>query len=94
LGQQQEPHAVAGPLAPSLLTPNQYQAFAPYTLQQPLAIAAPTAAAVANLPLQVLRIPASVAPGTQLRLVALIPAGFPGNTSSPAIEAVLTLDVS
>jgi hypothetical protein len=49
---------------------------------------------VANLPLQVLQIPANITPGTQLRLVALIPSGFPGSNDSPAIEAVLTLDVS
>jgi hypothetical protein len=82
------------PPAASLLSPQQYQAFFPYTLLPPLAVAAPTAAAVANLPLQVLQIPANITPGTQLRLVALIPSGFPGSNDSPAIEAVLTLDVS
>jgi hypothetical protein len=89
----QAPAAIAPPLAAGL-SPLQYQAFSPYTLQPPLAIAAPTAAAVANLPLQVLQIPAGITPGTQLRLVALIPAGFPGNNDSAAVEAVLTIVVS
>lgn len=88
------PAAQAAPPASSLLTPDQYAAFAPYTLQQPLAVAAPTAAALANLPLQVIQIPTTITSGTQLRLVALVPAGVPGSTDRPAIEAVLTLDVS
>jgi hypothetical protein len=91
---QAAPNAAVAPPAASLLTPEQLQAFAPFTLQPPLAIAAPTAAAVANLPLQVLQIPANLTPGTQLRLVALIPAGLPGSGDSSAIEAVLTFDVS
>jgi hypothetical protein len=91
---QAAPNAAVAPPAASLLTPEQLQAFAPFTLQPPLAIAAPTAAAVANLPLQVLQIPANLPPGTQLRLVALIPAGLPGSGDSSAIEAVLTFDVS
>jgi hypothetical protein len=85
--------AYASSLGP-LLTPEQVQAFAPYTLLAPLAIASPTAAAVANLPLQVLQIPASATSGTRLQLVALVPSGLPSSSDSPAIEAVLTIDVS
>jgi hypothetical protein len=89
------PQANAAIGAPGrVLTPDQVQAFAPYSLLPPLAVAVPTAAAVANLPLQVIQIPANVTPGTVLHLVALVPAGLPGGSDRPAIEAVLTLEVS
>jgi anti-sigma factor RsiW len=78
----------------TVLTPQQVDAFAPYALLPPLAVASSTSAALANLPLQVIQIPANLAPGTQLRLIALVPAGLPGSGDAPAIEAVLTVDVS
>jgi anti-sigma factor RsiW len=94
-GAAQAPAFVGPPAAAnSLLSPAQVQAFSPYALLPPLAEASPTAAAVANLPLQVIRIPANATPGTRLQLVALIPSGLPGSSDSPALEAVLTLDVS
>ncbi|HZS13749.1 MAG TPA: zf-HC2 domain-containing protein [Candidatus Dormibacteraeota bacterium] len=78
----------------ALLTPEQLQSFAPYSVLPWIATASPTAAAIASLPMQVLEIPANAVPGTQLQLVALVPSGLPGATDSPAIEAVLTLTVS
>jgi anti-sigma factor RsiW len=69
-------------------------AFAPYGLLQPLAVARPTASAYGSLPFQVIQIPSDIAHGTVLRLIALVPAGLPGSGDSPAIEAVLTIDVS
>ncbi len=64
-------------------------------LDAPLAVAVPTAQSVAGtLPVQVLTIPANVARGTVLQLVAEVPAGVPGGGDRPAVEAVLTLVVS
>jgi hypothetical protein len=61
----------------------------------PLAIAFPTSQSVAGtVTVQVVTIPDTVPHGTVLHLVALIPAGVPGSFDKPAIEAVLTLDVS
>jgi len=76
------------------LTPQQVEAFAPYSLIPPLAVASPTSAAVATLPLQVLQIPRDTLPGTVLQLVALVPSGLPSGGDQPAVEAVLTLEVS
>ncbi|HXA28863.1 MAG TPA: zf-HC2 domain-containing protein [Candidatus Angelobacter sp.] len=93
-GAVQAPSAVIAAPNGTLLTPDQVSAFAPYALLPPLAVASPTATAVANLPLQVIRIPGDATPGTVLQLVALIPSGLPSSSDSPALEAVLTLDVS
>jgi anti-sigma factor RsiW len=83
------------PQLDTVLTPQQIEAFAPYVLERPLAIAVPTGQTVGGtLPVQVVTIPANLARGTVLRLVALIPAGTPGDADRPAIEAVITLDVS
>ncbi len=84
----------SGPVNGSSITQQQADAFAPYQLPSSLAFAEPTSAAVGNLTLQVVQIPASITPGTQLQLIALVPAGLPGSADRPAIEAVLTLDVS
>lgn len=68
---------------------------APYWADIPLAIAVPTSQSVAGtLPVQLVTIPANIPKGTVLRLVAFIPAGFPGSSDGPAVEAVLTVDVS
>jgi hypothetical protein len=68
---------------------------APHVADVPLAIAIPTSQSIAGtLPVQVLTIPADIPKGTVLRLVALIPAGIPGNSDAPPVEAVLTLEVS
>ncbi len=82
------------PAPNTLLNGAQVQAFAPYALLPSLAVASPTAGALAGLPLQVLQIPANVAPGTVLQVVALVPSGLPGSADQPAVEAVLTLVVS
>jgi Putative zinc-finger len=78
----------------TVLTPQQVEAFAPYSLLPPLAEASPTSAAVATLPLQVVQIPRDALPGTFLQLVALVPSGLPASGDQPAVEAVLTLEVS
>ncbi|HEV7679782.1 MAG TPA: zf-HC2 domain-containing protein [Candidatus Dormibacteraeota bacterium] len=82
------------PVTREALTPQQAAAFAPYAVLQPLAVAQPTSSASGSLPVQVIQIPAGVARGTVLRLIALVPSGLPGSGDSPAIEAVLTIDVS
>lgn len=88
------PQAVS-PLLRSLLTPDQVESFAPYVLERPLAIASPTTQTVGGtLPVQVLTIPGNLPHGTVLRLVALVPAGTPGSGDRPAVEAVLTLEIS
>jgi hypothetical protein len=84
----------SGPVNGSSITQQQADAFAPYQLPSSLAFAEPTSAAVGNLTLQVVQIPAGITPGTQLQLIALVPAGLPSSADRPAIEAVLTLDVS
>jgi hypothetical protein len=64
-------------------------------VDRPLAIAVPTQQTVdESLPVQVLTIPAGLKAGTVLHLVALIPAGVPQGSDRPAIEAVLTVEVS
>jgi hypothetical protein len=78
----------------TLLSPDQVRAFAPYPLLPPLAVASPTAAAVSNLPLQVIEIPSGLPPGTHLEFEALVPSGLPSSSDSPALQAVLTFDVS
>jgi anti-sigma factor RsiW len=88
------PQQFSGPASGPTITQQQADAFAPYQLPSSLAYAEPTSAAVGNLTLQVVQIPAGLAPGTQLQLIALVPAGLPGSGDRPAIEAVLTLDVS
>lgn len=87
-------HPVYSTTEGTVLSPQQVEAFAPYSLLPPLAVASPTAAAVATLPLQVLQIPANTLPGTVLQLVALVPSGLPSSGDQPAVEAVLTLEVS
>jgi len=86
--------AAVVPAPDTLLNGAQVQAFAPYALLPSLAVASPTAGALAGLPLQVLQIPANLAPGTVLQVVALVPSGLPGGADQPAVEAVLTLVVS
>jgi anti-sigma factor RsiW len=86
--------AFVGPTKSGAITQQQAAAFAPYALLQPLAVAQPTASAYGSLPFQVIQIPSDVARGTVLRLIALVPSGLPGSGDSPAIEAVLTIDVS
>lgn len=78
----------------TLLSPAQVQAFAPYALLPPLAVASPASAAVSTLPLQVIQIPSYLPPGTTLQLIALVPSGLPAGSDQPAVEAVLTLEVS
>jgi anti-sigma factor RsiW len=78
-----------------LLTPDQVEAFSPYQLEVPLAVAVPSGQTVAgSLPVQVLTIPSTLARGTVLRLVAVVPSGAPNSSDKPAIEAVITIDVS
>lgn len=60
----------------------------------PLAFATTTTQSVGALPVQAVTIPATVPPGSQLHLVAIIPAGVPGASDQGPVEAVLTLDVS
>jgi Putative zinc-finger len=77
------------------LSREQALAFAPYALEVPLAVAVPTTQTIGDtLPVQVITIPYDIPKGTVLRLVALVPAGSPGDADRPAVEAVLTLDVS